>query len=341
MRTVGVLLVLASLTPSRSDACATVDHGALSTGVTSEEAIIVFDPATKTQHFIRAASFSTRGSSDFGFIVPTPSLPTFGEVDQAVFERLAEGYEAARPRETKLELSSMLVLSRSMKGGDGDLRGVTELGTSRVAGMDVTVLRATDSEALGEWLSSHGFSTRPALEHWLSHYVERGFFFSAFRYASTGSSVTTSAPRITFTTPTPVYPYLEPDDALPRFGSLRVWLIAPERRAWIDEQPATAARASRDAPTLLTSTSKLAIPSELASLLPGATPWVSVFLDSRHVRPRADVRFEPSADGELLPRPRVKLISVPVEGLFCLVLTLGLVGFGLRRARSRESVVRS
>lgn len=335
MRTVGVLLLLASLTPSRTDACATVDHGALSTGVTSEEAIIVFDPATKTQHFIRAASFSTRGSSDFGFIVPTPSLPTFGEVDQGVFAKLAEGYEAARPRQTKLELSSMMVLKLARSAAEGDLRGVTELGTSRVAGMDVTVLRATDSVALGEWLSSHGFSNRPALERWLSHYVERGFFFSAFRYASTGSSVTTSAPRITFTTPTPVYPYLEPDDALPRFGALRVWLIAPERRAWLDEQPAT------DAPTLLTSTSKLGVPPELASLLPVAKPWVSVFLDSRHVRPRADVRFETSADGELLPLPRVKVISVPIEGLFCLVLTLGLVGFGVRRARSREGVVRS
>lgn len=335
MKTVGVLLVLASLTPSRSDACATVDHGALSTGVTSEEAIIVFDPATKTQHFIRAASFSTRGSSDFGFIVPTPSLPTFGEVDQGVFAQLAEGYEAARPRQTKLELSSMLVFSRSMKGGDGELRGVTELGTSRVAGMDVTVLRATDPVALGEWLSSHGFSNRPALERWLSHYVERGFVFSAFRYASTGSSITTTAPRITFTTPTPVYPYLEPDDSLPRSGSLRVWLIAPERRAWLDEQPAT------DVPSLLASTPKLSIPSELASLLPGAKPWVSVFLDSRHLRPRADVRFEASAAGELLPLPREKVISLPVEGLFCLVFTLGLVGFGVRRARSRAGVVRS
>ena len=68
----------------------------------------------------------------------------------------------------------MLVRSLSFKGHDGDLRGVAELGTSRVAGMDATVLRATDSMALGEWLSSHGFSTRPALERWLAHYVERG-----------------------------------------------------------------------------------------------------------------------------------------------------------------------
>lgn len=332
MRTVGVLLVIASLSPSRSDACATVDHGALSTGVTSEEAIIVFDAATKTQHFIRAASFSTGGSSDFGFIVPTPSMPTFGEVDQGVFARLAEGYEAARPRETKLGLSSMLVLSRSLEGHDGDLPSVAELGTSRVAGMDVTVLRATDAAALGEWLSSHGFSTRPALERWLSHYVERGSFFSAFRYASTGSSVTTSAPRITFTTPTPVYPYLEPDDSLPRFGSLRVWLIAAQRRAWLDEQSA------KDAPAVLTSTPKLAVPAELAALLPGTKPWVTVFLDSRHVRPRADVRFEGSAEAsELLPLPRVRVINLPVEGLFCLVLALAVVGFAVRRARSSPS----
>ena len=332
MRTVGVVLVLASLSPSRSDACATVDHGALSTGVMNEEAIIVFDASTKTQHFIRSASFATGESSDFGFIVPTPSMPTFGEVDQSVFARLAEGYDAARPQETKLELSTMLLKTLSRSVGVGDLRGVTELSTSRVAGMDVTVLRASESAGLSEWLSSHGFSTRPALERWLSHYVARGFFFSAFRYASTGSNVTTSAPRITFSTATPVYPYLEPDDSLPRFGALRVWLIAPERRAWLDEQPA------QDAPELLASTPKLVVPAELAGLLPGAKPWVSVFLDNRQLRPRADVRFEASTEAELLPLPRVKLISLPIDGLLCLVLTLGLVAFGVRRARLKAGV---
>lgn len=332
------LLLLACLgslvVPERSEACATVDHGsALGTGITAERAIIVFDAATKTQHFIRSADFHTKGSSDFGFIVPTPAPPTFGEVDQSVFDELGRAYEAARPVSRPLSLSSLFLLSRGVDGEVVRSAGVMELGRASVAGMDVVVVKADDVSALEEWLSSHGFAKRPALTAWLEHYVKKGFVFSAFRYSAAGARVTSSAARISFTTEVPVYPYLEPADALGRESGLDVWLVTTERREWVDEG------VSADPPTVLTATTKVAVPSALSSLLANGKPWVTLFRDLRTRRPQGDVRFAVSKDtSELLPPARLAPVEVPLEGLFCLMVTLAFgVAFLARRRRAASS----
>ncbi len=328
LRIAAVLVVLSMLGPRRSEACATVDHdpNSLATRVRAEEAIILFDPATNTEHFIRSAEFATTGA-DVGFIVPTPTPPTFGEVDQSVFSEFASSYEAARGDKVELSLSLWLMLSLSRKGGPG----VYELSSTRVAGMDVTVLRATDANALEAWLTKHGFATRPALKAWLDTYVQRGFVFSAFRYAAEERRVTTKAVRISFSTPTPVYPYLEPADALPRGNALRVWLVAPERRAWVDERPAPLP------PRELASTTKVTVPASIAALAP-ASKWVTVFVDERDTRPAGDVRFEPAADQlEVPPAPRIRTIEVPVEGVLLLTGLATVVLFVVRRRRGAPS----
>lgn len=326
LRLAAVLVLLSMLRPPRSEACATVDHdaNALATAVRGEEAIIVFDAATNTEHFIRSAEFSTSGD-DVGFIVPTPTPPTFAEVDQTVFAELAQGYEAARPEKVELSLSMWSLLTLSRSGGPG----VFELSSSRVAGMDVTVLRATDTNALETWLTKHGFATRPALKAWLDTYVQRGFVFSAFRYAAEAHRVTTKAVRISFTTTTPVYPYLEPADALPRANELRVWLVAPERRAWVDERP------SPQVPRELASTTTLTMPASLGSLAP-ASKRVTLFVDERHTRPAGDVRFEVAADQlEVLPAPRVRTVELPLEGLVLLGgIAAVVIAFARRRRRA-------
>jgi hypothetical protein len=323
----------ALLVPTPADACATVDHGsALGTGITAERAIIVFDPATRAQHFIRSADFHTTGSSDFGFIVPTPAPPVFGEVERSVFDKLARAYEAARPVERPLELTSSLFMTLSRSADDGPARsvGVVEVSRAAVAGMDVVVVKADDAHALEEWLSSHGFAKRPALTAWLEHYVKKGFVFSAFRYSAAGSQLTSAAVRISFNTDTPVYPYREPSDALGRGGGLDVWLISTERREWVDEG------AAGDPPSVMAATTKLDIPASLTSLLTGGTPWVTLFRDQRTKRPDGDVRFEVAKEtSEQLPPPRLDPVPVPVEGLLCLVVVLAfLVAFVARRRRT-------
>jgi hypothetical protein len=50
--------------------------------------LIIWDPQTKTEHFIRKASFKAEGD-DFGFLVPTPSRPQLSESGNEAFPHLA------------------------------------------------------------------------------------------------------------------------------------------------------------------------------------------------------------------------------------------------------------
>src|SRR5262245_33477025 len=46
--------------------------------------ILIWDAATKTQHFIRQASFKSE-ADDFGFLVPTPARPELDESGNDAF----------------------------------------------------------------------------------------------------------------------------------------------------------------------------------------------------------------------------------------------------------------
>ena len=69
-------------------ACAPAPHAGDEIAIVEESAVIVWDPAAKTEHFIRRATFRGKEGHDFGFLVPTPAAPTLSEVDDAIFEKL-------------------------------------------------------------------------------------------------------------------------------------------------------------------------------------------------------------------------------------------------------------
>lgn len=73
-------------------ACGTASPPAVPVAVADESAIIVWDAATETQHFVRRASFRT-DAEDFGFLVPTPSRPRLAEADDAALWLGARGYD--------------------------------------------------------------------------------------------------------------------------------------------------------------------------------------------------------------------------------------------------------
>src|SRR5438067_1849459 len=54
-----------------------------------QSVIIVWDAATKTEHFIRQASFKS-DAEDFGFLVPSPSQPELNESGNYAFHYLSE-----------------------------------------------------------------------------------------------------------------------------------------------------------------------------------------------------------------------------------------------------------
>ena len=66
------------------EGCAPAPHRGQWVDIRDESALIIWDEVTKTEHFIRRASFET-AADDFGFLVPTPTQPDLGEADDRVF----------------------------------------------------------------------------------------------------------------------------------------------------------------------------------------------------------------------------------------------------------------
>src|SRR5687767_13907289 len=87
IRALVVALTLAT-SPQRGGACAVAPPDNHPVAIADESAIIVWDAATKTQHFIRRASFNTE-APDFAFLVPTPTRPALAEADDKAFEHLS------------------------------------------------------------------------------------------------------------------------------------------------------------------------------------------------------------------------------------------------------------
>src|SRR5262249_17482830 len=123
-------------------------------------------------------------------------------------------------------------LGKGLSGGSD----VDVLAEMRVGGFDATVLRARDPEALRAWLEKRGFDARPQLTDWLAPYIKQGWIITAFQIAKKEKEsdwLETRAVRMSFKTDRPYFPYREPADQREegRYRLLRVFLVAPERRA--------------------------------------------------------------------------------------------------------------
>lgn len=226
-----VLLAVVAASPGR--ACGPAGPRNEPVAVADESAVIVWDAANQTQHFVRRASFRT-GAKDFGFLVPTPARPTLAEADDGAFDRLAR---VTAPR---------VVTQPAPPGGGGCGFGcggggprasslaptVEVLEEKRVAGYDAAVLQANDTAALGDWLKTRGYDDSPAIRDWVKPYVEAKWTITAFKVAKADPAdptAATSAVRMSFPTDRPFFPYREPVATGPAPNQsrlLRVYFLA-------------------------------------------------------------------------------------------------------------------
>jgi hypothetical protein len=227
----GLLLLATLLPPDNAGGCMIVSRLGQKVEMAEEEAIIVWDASTKTQHFIRRAAFKTT-ARDFGFLVPTPTRPTLAEADDKAFVRLGRLFA---PRFLPPKGKG------KFPGGGGD---VVVIEKKRVAGLDAVVLQARDPAALNGWLKEHGYPSQPEQVEWLRPYVEKQWLLTAFKFAGGEGSkeLATRAVRMSFKTERPFFPYREPKTA-PAKGTarlLRVYLVGTgaatgtlgEKEAW-------------------------------------------------------------------------------------------------------------
>jgi hypothetical protein len=211
-------------------ACATAPGGGEHIDVVDESAIIIWDPATKTEHFIRRATFNGDARS-FGFLVPTPAAPTLSAVRDDLFDLLNA---KTRPRvERRTQLRWTFLPTMDENATTAARGGVEVLQTAKIAGYDAVVLDATDGSALHAWLEQHGYATTPDLEEWLAAYVEKRWIITAFKIdkTKTDQQAQTEAVKMSFHTDRPFFPYREPVSQRQSQAHrvLRVFFLGPER----------------------------------------------------------------------------------------------------------------
>ena len=187
-----------------------------------EQVLIIHDPDTRTEHFIREIRVD-RGAQSFGFVVPVPGKPEVARVAKEPFKALRAELPLDPPRPAG---------SRGGPPGGGAPAsggGVTVLSEQRIGNFTTFVLSATSGGGLEKWLGDNHFGAPPMAHGWIEHYVRNAFFFVAFRYDAPKDGLTTGITgetvRISFPTPVPYYPYLEPRHEAPSRDprALAVW----------------------------------------------------------------------------------------------------------------------
>ena len=360
--------ILASGTQSSWGCAAAWRKGAPPVYISEEAAIIVWDQATKTQHFIRKATFQAgvpKGKEpDFGFLVPTPTFPTLKEVGKAAFDTIARIMQPPIQEISKLDFTPALcifMLPRKKGLIDEDNVGkaapenVKVLHQQQVAGYDASVLEASDGKSLNEWLGKNGYASRPALVDWLDHYVKLKWKITAFKISEKAAPksaadelfrpLATGAVRMTFTTDKPFFPYREPEDKADNDKQLEINRLM---QVFSLGQGRMAGKLGEKAGSVWSSSVRWTdelkagdLESLAKDLLPeGGLPngtWLTTFEDHARHRPPEDLFFELAAEQTpIVPPPHIVVTHITYLPGDLIVLGLILVGFVVWKAFKRK-----
>ncbi len=291
-----------------------VPEGKTPVAIAGETAVIVWDAKTHTEHFIRTAEFEGATGS-MGFLVPTPSTPDLRPLkSEEAYRRALESFanllpapvkgppsQAGRLRSKDSDSSSPTDRARAgsapgrLAGGSLiDAKRVDVVSRGQIGSYETAVLRANQPGALLGWLKRNGFASDARLGSWIGPYVERGWAITAFRFRPEGAAFSSAPMMISFRTPSPFYPYREPTATnAPASRSLRIYLVAPERRAgrlengpWATQAGYVGGLGRNDSGSL-----------EKALGLSGESlrgRWLTSFDDRRPVRRASDLVFDPA-----------------------------------------------
>jgi Uncharacterized protein conserved in bacteria (DUF2330) len=234
-------VILVAMGPDRVQSCCPAPPSGKPVVNADQTVILLWDAATKTEHFIRKATFKS-AADDFGFLIPTPSKPELAESGNEAFPTLQKLTE---PEVQKIPRPSGggCRCADVKKGSAGPKRAadaVYILDEKLVAGFHAVVLEATSATALTDWLRDHGYAYSPEIAIWAKPYVDAGWKVTALRVAKssgerTEKDVAAGALRMSFHTDRPLFPYREPDPttAAPAVGAshrlLRIYFLAEAR----------------------------------------------------------------------------------------------------------------
>jgi Uncharacterized protein conserved in bacteria (DUF2330) len=319
--------------------------------VLGESAVIVWDSKLKTEHFIRSATFES-DSPDFGFLVPTPSVPTLQEATDQIFTMTEDWMVPEKIEKNVNGVSPIFILgaffmlrSRSDDARITALPPVRVLATQQVSGYDAVVLEADNATALQNWLSEHHYAARPDLIEWFEPYIQKKWKITAFKiaYHSTGEAFATSPVKMSFQTDQPFFPYREPSNQRERNQDqprrvLRLYVLSdskmdaklgdsgswPGKVVWSDKLNEKERTSGVDG-------LKIDLPSSV---------WMTTLEDESSPRPGTDdLFFVPAKDQsrQVFPPIEVKIdkrVPLPIDLLILIALTIFLIRRRRRKLRT-------
>jgi hypothetical protein len=233
-------LLPAWLMPPAACACCPAPPSGKPVVNADQTVVIVWDAATKTEHFIRKASFKS-DADDFGFLVPTPSQPDLEESGNEAFPYLLRLTEPERRRVTRPSGGGGCGCGgEKSKTHTDSAPKVTVLLEKEVAGFQATVLQADSTDVLVSWLKEHGYAFSPEVAAWARPYVGNDWKITAMKVArdkqgEQKQNVAAAALRISFQTDRPLFPYREPESSSAakalnaKSRLLRIYFIAEGR----------------------------------------------------------------------------------------------------------------
>ena len=313
--------------------------------INDETALIVWDEASKIQHFIRRATF-TSSDKDFAFLVPTPTQPELQEAHDGVFGHLAKITE---PRIVHRKVVNFAFgCASGVKTVSEGASTVAVLEQKRVGGLDAAVLAVSGGKdddakagttALAGWLKDRGYAFTPALAEWVKPYVVSKWVITAFKIAAPtaadaprGNALQSTTVRMSFATDKPIYPYREPSGQTKGSSrALHIFLAARQRMAGrLDDLaqgwPGRTMWADKIAAPEMATVTDLA---RLPAVLREGEWWLTEFLDTSNPRPGiADISFSAASDPSPIARPPTEIqhdYGDVVAGAICIGIPLFVV----------------
>jgi len=139
---------------------------------TDQKAVIFYDKGL--EQLILSITF--QGDTDnFAWIVPVPSKPTIEKSVDSLFVKLDK---MTKPPEPETSLYHADKLGAATESNE---QGVTVIETKKVEYYDITVLEATDKNALHEWLNENGYVFPQGGESIADSYIQKGWYFTAIK----------------------------------------------------------------------------------------------------------------------------------------------------------------
>lgn len=135
-----------------------------------QKAVIVWDRETGTETMVLSAAVKSRDIGNFAWIVPIQSCekPEVYESNITVFEHLVD-YFAVYPRYKSLVLGMEAVPTVDS--------GVVVIESKELDVYDITILQATDSTDLIDWLNENGYQIPDEAENMFQRYINKGDYY--------------------------------------------------------------------------------------------------------------------------------------------------------------------